>query len=190
MNKVGIKTLVAAESFKNLDYFSILNEAVPEIKETKEMDFIKSREVPTLESVIMISDRIEKYEGLNIANFCKRILMGFLKNSHVAKLAFNRGTWRFQDIMQMGGNNELKEIGGIQSKIQFDEPANIQFTSVSLKLKPNYGRILHENNWFFQGTTGSPKGATLTHHNIVNNGYLMGLRTGYHLKVILKSYRT
>ncbi|XP_046636691.1 medium-chain acyl-CoA ligase ACSF2, mitochondrial-like [Daphnia pulicaria] len=131
LNKVGIKTLVAAESFKNLDYFSILNEAVPEIKETKEMDFIKSREVPTLESVIMISDRIEK------------------------------GTWRFQDIMQMGGNNELKEIGGIQSKIQFDEPANIQFTS---------------------GTTGSPKGATLTHHNIVNNGYLMGLRTGYHLK--------
>lgn len=132
LNKVGIKTLVAAESFKNLDYFSILNEAVPEIKETKEMDFIKSREVPTLESVIMISDRIEKYEGLNIANFCKRILIGFLKNSHVAKLAFNRGTWRFQDIMQMGGNNELKEIGGIQSKIQFDEPANIQFTSVSL----------------------------------------------------------
>lgn len=77
LNKVGIKTLVAAESFKNLDYFSILNEAVPEIKETQEMDFIKSREVPTLESVIMISDRIEKYEGWNSANICKRILMGF-----------------------------------------------------------------------------------------------------------------
>lgn len=42
----------------------------------------------------------------------------------------NSGTWRFQDVMQLGGNNELKVIHGIQRKIQFDEPANIQFTSV------------------------------------------------------------
>jgi fatty-acyl-CoA synthase len=60
LNKVGIKTLVAAESFKNRDYYSILNEAVPEIKETKEMDYIKSSGVPTLRNVIMISDRINK----------------------------------------------------------------------------------------------------------------------------------
>ena len=37
--------------------------------------------------------------------------------------------------------------------LQFDEPINIQFTS---------------------GTTGAPKGATLTHHNILNNGYFIG----------------
>ena len=37
--------------------------------------------------------------------------------------------------------------------LQFDEPINIQFTS---------------------GTTGLPKGATLTHHNILNNGYFLG----------------
>ena len=42
-----------------------------------------------------------------------------------------------------------------------DDPANIQFTS---------------------GTTGSPKGATLSHHNIVNNAYMIGLRMGYHEK--------
>jgi acyl-CoA synthetase (AMP-forming)/AMP-acid ligase II len=34
-----------------------------------------------------------------------------------------------------------------------------------------------------QGTTGNPKGATLTHHNIVNNGYLMGFRTNYHEEI-------
>ncbi|MEQ2271860.1 Acyl-CoA synthetase member 2 mitochondrial, partial [Xenotaenia resolanae] len=29
------------------------------------------------------------------------------------------------------------------------------------------------------GTTGAPKGATLSHHNIVNNAYLVGNRVGY-----------
>ena len=62
LNKVGIKTLIAAESFKNRSYYSILDEAVPEIRQTKEMDFIKSTRVPTLKNVILMSDRSDKYE--------------------------------------------------------------------------------------------------------------------------------
>ena len=30
-----------------------------------------------------------------------------------------------------------------------------------------------------QGTTGFPKGCTLSHHNIVNNGFFTGLRLNY-----------
>ncbi len=60
LKKVGIKTLIAAESFKNRNYYSILNEAVPEIVETEQRNSIKSREVPSLQSVVMISDHFLK----------------------------------------------------------------------------------------------------------------------------------
>ena len=36
---------------------------------------------------------------------------------------------------------------------------------------------------FLQGTTGAPKGATLTHHNIVNNSLFTGRIMDYHIKV-------
>ena len=67
--------------------------------------------------------------------------------------SWHPGTFRFSEIMTRGGAAERKRIAELAPQLQFDEPINVQFTS---------------------GTTGFPKGATLSHHNILNNGFFIG----------------
>jgi fatty-acyl-CoA synthase len=50
------------------------------------------------------------------------------------------------------------DLAAVEGRLQFDDPVNIQYTS---------------------GTTGAPKGATLSHHNILNNAYSAGRLLGY-----------
>ena len=63
------------------------------------------------------------------------------------------GAIPFEEVAARGGEAERAELRELASLLQFDDAVNIQFTS---------------------GTTGSPKGVTLTHHNILNNGYFVG----------------
>jgi fatty-acyl-CoA synthase len=63
------------------------------------------------------------------------------------------GILRFADIPAMAGAAQQQHLAELAQTLQFDEPINIQFTS---------------------GTTGAPKGTTLTHHNILNNGFFVG----------------
>ena len=127
LNAVGVKAIIAAETFKTSNYIGMLQELAPELQQSTAGNppgNLRSKRLPHLEICIRMG--AEKTPGF----------------------------YNFDDIAALAGPAWHRQLDDITARLDPDDPVNIQFTS---------------------GTTGSPKGATLTHYNIINNArYVVG----------------
>ncbi|WP_225792226.1 AMP-binding protein [Oligella urethralis] len=113
--------------------------------------------------VLISSFKDSDYESMvyDVVPELKDAPLGELRSANVPSLRYvikleddpSTGILNYKDLLVEPTAAELEALQEVGQELQFDDPINIQFTS---------------------GTTGSPKGTTLTHHNILNNGYFIG----------------
>ncbi|KAL4437696.1 hypothetical protein ABPG74_012371 [Tetrahymena malaccensis] len=108
----------------------------------------------------------------DLAPELKTSKFGSLKSQRLPQLKYliriddeaTPGMINYKDVVVMGGSKDYKTLDRIMNIASPDDATNIQFTS---------------------GTTGLPKGATLTHFNILNNSFFIGNRLGYSEKDVI-----
>ena len=120
--------LILIGRFRNSDYAGMVNEVVPEIRDSHPGE-LRSGRFPFLRNVIYIPPHDDQ------------------------EAATPPGMWSWEELVARHAEVTAEQLAARQAECRPDDPINIQYTS---------------------GTTGNPKGAMLTHHNLVSNGLYVG----------------
>ncbi len=121
--------LVLIGRFRNSDYVAMLNEVVPEIRDSNPGE-LRSTRFSYLRDIIYIPPHGEEEDQSTPA-----------------------GMWAWDEMVAKHTEVSPAQLASRQAECRPDDPVNIQYTS---------------------GTTGNPKGAMLTHHNLVANAVYVG----------------
>ena len=126
LEKVGVRALVVAKSFRNQNLLDILTQLIPQLENENQQHFtdkgiISSALIPSLERVIVLSDKPQKRSTLLINQLSR----------DTNCVESHSGALRWQDLMDLASPNLIAKVHNLQRDIQIDEAANIQFTSVN-----------------------------------------------------------
>ncbi|MCL2747169.1 MAG: AMP-binding protein, partial [Oscillospiraceae bacterium] len=142
-------TLLFCDGARGLDYLSILNDLLPELKDSEPGAFASDK-LPRLKNIIHLPREASPapQEGL--------FTWGDINIIHLpgeASPAPQEGLFTWGDILALGAEVSDEELAAAQRSVHWEDISNMQYTS---------------------GTTGFPKGVMLTHFNIINNGLFIG----------------
>lgn len=151
LKMLGVNTLIMTRKLKSTDYLEIINKLNPDLKDsTQNMLNLSLKELPDLKQIILLDD----------------LAAGEFQENHVntiRSIAKENNMIFWNDLIDSIGeittNYKIEALySEFKNSVNPHDPTNIQFTS---------------------GTTGLPKGALLSHYNIINNGYLISRHMNY-----------
>ncbi len=128
LDQAQMDALVIIGRFRTSDYVAMVNEVIPELRESEPGE-LRSSAFPHLKNVIYIPSQDEP------------------------EAPTPDGMWRWEQVVTFADHTDAGELRARQAQCEPDDVINIQYTS---------------------GTTGNPKGAMLTHHNLIANAWYVG----------------